>query len=467
MSHKHRKRDRQRSNKTRVAKQSAGNPASPTSGEATRSPSKLRWILGLGLLAIGLAGGYLYYVSQDPALDLPQPDLSQVEPAVKEAVEIANRNVLQAPASADAWGTLGLVYLAYEIRDAAALAFRQALQRQSDNYRWPYYLAITLAETDRQQALDYLAQAASFSDAQPAVLCRYAEFLLDQRELDQAESVFQRVLQRRSEEPRASLGMARIAFARNDLAASRQWAEQAVARAPGRSDVLELLAQVYHRLGERKLADQAMRQLQQLSQRAMVWPDPLMSEVALIRRDATVLAVMAEETRRVQRFEQSIELWKQVIQLQPRSPFRRARLAVTHIEAGQPDQAERVVDQALADFPNSEQLMLLKSQLRRAQQDWEEALVWCDRAIQQKADYDEALVEKARLHAQRNQTSAALDAYRHAVNVAPQHVEARMEFAKLLIAKGQKQQAREQLLVLARLAPEWQETQTLLESLSD
>src|SRR5581483_4124969 len=81
-------------------------------------------------------------------VEIPQPALSTVDPPVQEQIKsaqatlasmISQQPVASTSQKADAFGTLGEIYQAYEFDDAAVACYRNATKLEPQAFRWPYY----------------------------------------------------------------------------------------------------------------------------------------------------------------------------------------------------------------------------------------------------------------------------------------------------------------------------------------
>ncbi|MDX1390646.1 MAG: tetratricopeptide repeat protein, partial [Acidobacteriota bacterium] len=85
----------------------------------------------------------------DGPLEVPRPDLSALDEASREAVEIERAEldtVLEDPSAtaerrAVAYAEAGMMYQAYGLYDAAEVCYRNVLDLDPGDYRWQYYLA--------------------------------------------------------------------------------------------------------------------------------------------------------------------------------------------------------------------------------------------------------------------------------------------------------------------------------------
>src|SRR5262245_66656978 len=90
--------------------------------------TRRRWF-ALGVLALVVFGGvglYRYGNSKPAAPDPPAPDLSQVDPAIRQVIETERERVGREPQSGVAWGRLGMAYYAHIFGHEAMACFEQA-----------------------------------------------------------------------------------------------------------------------------------------------------------------------------------------------------------------------------------------------------------------------------------------------------------------------------------------------------
>src|SRR5947209_536929 len=94
------------------------------SAEGRRSSQRrlIRVIVGLCVLTgTGLAGWYVWHASG--AVEPPRADLSSAEPELVKAVDEARTAVRKSPRSANAWGHLGMLFLAHAFLPEAEECF--------------------------------------------------------------------------------------------------------------------------------------------------------------------------------------------------------------------------------------------------------------------------------------------------------------------------------------------------------
>jgi tetratricopeptide (TPR) repeat protein len=246
----------------------------------------------VGVLAAGVAlwlgrGLWLWVATPAPPV-IASPDM---DPLVAQAIEAARDRIRWAPLSGSAWGELGMVLRAHQIEGGVELCFRQAERLAPGDPRWPYLLALTLLANgpDPAPALGHLERAAELAGEEPAPRLRLGEVLLDQGRADEAEGHFRQVLAADLANPRAHLGLARVAHQRGDWRQSLDHLTKSASGAPNVKATRALLAEVYNRLGDRAAAEQQLRRLATLPDDGD-WLDPYVEQV--LRRRVGVWAAV-------------------------------------------------------------------------------------------------------------------------------------------------------------------------------
>jgi tetratricopeptide (TPR) repeat protein len=231
-------------------------------------------VVGAFLVLRGGLGYWYQFTMPAP----PMSVLTDTDPAVARAIKAARIQVDRNRGSADAWGHLGKVLRAHEFEADSNFCFRQAEKLNPSDPRWPYLLGRSLRASDPDEAMACLQRSVrhSRSGISPSMLL--GELLMDRGRLDEAEVQFRFVVDHDRDNPRASLGLGRIAFSRNQLEQSRDYLVRAAANAPKTKMIHASLAQLYSRLGDSKAAAAELRLVESLKD-DFSWPDPYMDEV--------------------------------------------------------------------------------------------------------------------------------------------------------------------------------------------
>jgi tetratricopeptide (TPR) repeat protein len=205
----------------------------------------------------------------------------------------ARQTVLDAPRSATAWGEYGLVLRAYAQHAGADVCFRTAAALDPADGRWPYLLGIHLAGTDPAAAVEWLRKAAGASipdDTREVVRLRLAETLLAADRPEEARAVL-------GPEPPASargrLAVARVAAATGDDRRAAELLSDLATHPAAARQALTLQSQIYQRQNRPAVAGETSRRA--LAAPDVPWPDPIADEVA--RRDHSWAGRLDEAAR--------------------------------------------------------------------------------------------------------------------------------------------------------------------------
>jgi len=235
------------------------------------------WLISLVLLAVLAAVGVDLRVRSRAAALLPQlPNLSNQPAAVIEHVKNADAQARRAPASADAVGTLGMVYHSDLFYDAAAEAYQAAATLAPGDWRWPYLLVLVhLERGETAQAATRLREIVAAHPGLTLAWLRLGDAEFKRARYQEADEAYGRaetgngpVTEVPATKPArrdtipvgayAALGGARVALQQGQVERARQSLEKLVADAPRFGVAYRLLGDTYQRLGA---ADKAARQV--------------------------------------------------------------------------------------------------------------------------------------------------------------------------------------------------------------
>ena len=213
-------------------------------------------------------------------IDIPEPaDLALVEETLLlTAIEKAQQAVRSSPEDADAWGTLGHVYLSHGWEEAAIPCYRQASLLDPGEFKWLYLLGRLQQQREPEGAVEHLTRAIRLkSEYAPAHLYLAAALRILGR-FDEAQQHLRRAKLLQPNNPFSELWLGEIALASGELEQARTHLEEAVDLNPGQSEAHVLLAQIATALGDTEAAKRhahAARRVSRYSELA----DPLWWDV--------------------------------------------------------------------------------------------------------------------------------------------------------------------------------------------
>lgn len=397
----------------------------------------------------------------------PPPDVARthLDAEVAKAIDDARAAVEHSPRSAAAWGKLGMVFQAHELYAEARLCYDRAESLDLRSARWPYLRGLTLLATDREAAVEQFRRAAQRDPGEPVIQNRLAEMLLAQGQFDEAEKYFQGVLKRNPRDPRAHLGLARVASSRRDWERSLEYLRQAATLAPNVKAMHSLAAEIQARLGNQAAADKASRRAAELGDFA--WPDPYLDEIEPLQTGVEARIHRALRLNRDRRsWDEAVRLAADTAQTYP--DYYRAWVAWGMILLLQeaPAAAERPLREALRLRPDGVD----------AHNTLATSFVWQKKFAEAAACYRDLIALNPR-HADAHhqlaiclshlgEAAEAIEMLRAAVRCKPDFAEAHRDLADLLARSGRRAEAGRHAQDAVKLAPADPRAKKLLERLS-
>jgi len=282
--------------------------------------------------------------------DVPRPDIAGAPAAVIAAVRDARQAVLDDPEDAGAWGHYAIVLHAHAWTDEAATAYRAAMQRAPDAYRWPYLLGILLTPQDPVAAEAALATACRLQPDDIPAQRRRADLLerLDRR--DAARDIYQALLAKDADNAFARLGLGRVALHDGDITAAIEHLERAARALPDSRRAWSALARAYARADRTADAERAARVAASLDQQDdhAGASDPVYYQVLAAARHAEGALRRSEMFRRAGRLDEALAAARRATELDPDNAYAWAGLGRILVQMGQyaaaRDAAERAID---------------------------------------------------------------------------------------------------------------------------
>lgn len=352
-------------------------------------------------------------------IDSPDDELTAY---LKAMIQTA-RNL---PKSALRRGQLAMAYDVNGFRDAALATYDQAESLDPDDFRWPYFSALLMAQKGlHEPALEKLQQALAIeADYPPAWLWR-GSWLLDLGRPDAAAAAFERARDLGAG-PAATFGRARVLIAQGQHAEAAAVLEP-LAQRSAHPHIYRTLGQVWRALGRIEQARTALA-LGSDTQ-TLGWEDDRLRErTAYIRGYASF--DFAQELSAAGRVDEALEILERLHEQHPNKHCGRQQdffftcnllnsLSIAHSRADHTKRALEVVQLGLA--LNSEFIpfhMTIASYYRR-QRDLRNALQHVHTAIQLNPMLGVAHKQKGRLLVGLGRPKAAKAAFETALRLSP------------------------------------------------
>lgn len=187
------------------------------------------------------------------------PELSQLSASIQDQIRTQYDRVVQLRESdegslaalSEAHGELGMILMATDLDATATDAFLHAHAQDSDELRWPYYLAQLLRENgDTDGAIEFYRRSLRLDPAYLAAQVWLGEVYLDANRSEDAESSFRQALDVNPSSAAALSGMGRAALAVGDADGAVEYLEQALDAGPTAWNLHYSLAAAYRSLGD-------------------------------------------------------------------------------------------------------------------------------------------------------------------------------------------------------------------------
>jgi tetratricopeptide (TPR) repeat protein len=395
----------------------------------------------------------------------PAPDLSRIDPALSRQLTDLSALIRRLEEEgggtaerAEAYGTLGHLYLYYGLHEAARECYRSAAGLAPGDFRWPYYHGVLEADDgDAAAAARAFRAALALAPEDLPSWVRLGQAELDLDQPGSADERFRRALEIEPGLAAAWYGRGQVALREGRPADAAAHLERALGLAPQDPLIHYALAQAHRRQGDRERADRHLALYQEARGRRVEsrvpMADPLMAAMGRITAVSSYGLVVALAGQRERfpdlqffrfalgtleglrgaalRLEQDLSAWPG--ERQPGEKVVVGRLwyllGGVAVQAGQNELAAERFRRALELLPD-----LDHGRIERA------------RALLAVGTRAEAAAELARVFEAAPAPADALDA-------DPSYVDGRLSLGLLLLDAGEPERALRQLKVAARRRP--------------
>lgn len=428
---------------------------------------------------------------------LPPPAHGGLEPAIERQLLEARSAVDRLSADGDtaprdlaaAYGSLGELYLLYDLARDAEPCLREAAARDPSEPRWPYLLGVLLqGEGELEGAATALRATLALRGDDVAALLRLGDVLLDGARAEEARPVFARALELEPRSAKALDGLGRAAFAARDYDQAIERFENALALQPAASSMHYRLGMAYRARGD---AERARLHLEQSGGGPVTFPDPVLDAAHRRVTGVGALIVVGQLAARAGAAATAEARFREALALDPESPEAHHALgsfyeeqgrtgdALEHYvaaldlgiansalglhtgrllrETGRAREAVAVLERAASSAPDSSLIATELAAALAAAGDRDRAIDAHGRAIELEGDARSRallLFHRAGLLADARRSAEAEADLSHAVTLAPDLAEAHLNLGTLCARRGDLAAAASHLERAAELAPQ-------------
>lgn len=285
--------------------------------------------------------------------DIPQPDLTGVDPQVQEQVHAAQSKLAGALAQSDAahtaeaFGNLGQIYQAYSFNSAALDCYVNASRLDPRSFRWSYYAGYLRQESGDAEAAEHDYQhALTLKPNNGPTLLRLGDLELTLNHPDVAKEYFTRAATLHTPSAAALIGLGKVALLERQYGTALKYFTQALAREPQASSIHYQLSMAYRGLGD------LVHMQEQLQARGNVEPtvhDPLLDEIDALKQGKVGLLDRGNMAMRDKHYSEAAAAFRQMVRLNPSDPIGYKYLGIALAASGN-------IDEALKEYAHSLQL---------------------------------------------------------------------------------------------------------------
>jgi tetratricopeptide (TPR) repeat protein len=425
------------------------------------------WAILAAIVALAIVGGGLRWGLWDspPTPTLP-PEVASEDPELAEAINRARSRVTARPEDATEWGRLGQTLLANGLSDPARICFSRAQELDATEPRWAYLEGVSLLLRDPMAAIpcwQHAAERARGDELALTARLRWAEALMANDRLVEADEILRQELVTHPENVRLHFDLGSLASARSDSAGAidqfRRCGNDPACRRKAATNLAALLSLQ----GKSDEAASFAAQAERLPPDSD-WPDPFLSEIALMTLGRDGLFIQAEKQQQMGNVGLAEQMFYEVIQRYPDEARAYAKLGMILTERGDYARAEGTLRDGLRRSPDHVQcLFLLAAALfhqaerrgfdrEESQAKLREAAASAARAVELKPDHGFAHLYRGLALKHLGQQREALASMREAARCTPEATDPHLHLGQALWEAGQVDEGRRELETAIRLA---------------
>ncbi len=433
-----------------------GMPPGRAAFDSVTAPAPFIWALRalLAALAVLLAAPALSaadplsqpqpveYAGQAIRLEpIPVPDLSEVEPEVRETLEKQRADTAEALEKrvsrrllAKAFGKLGEAYHAHHVYIPAEPAYVNASRLDPDSPRWPYFLGYLGEQTTQlEKSVQAYRRVLELDPGNEHARLRLALVLLELNRDQEAAKLLQRPFHDEALQPLVDYALGRIALKQHRFGEAAERLERFLAAQPNASRAYYPLAMAYRGLGE---TDKARTVLARFGDGRVRIPDPMVDYLDGLMRGGLARLHQGLVALLERRYDDAVEAWGQALKLNPDNVALRVSYARALFLAGDDDAARKQLAEALRRDPDHPLANFLMGLLVQADGDLDGALAHYRRAIAAEPNHAGAHYFKGLIEYRRGQYAQAAEDLAVAARASVRNHTARLYQALALLRAG-------------------------------
>ena len=382
----------------------------------------------------------------DRLLDLPEQDLSALEPAVAEQLkhsrELVHKLMIKDSHSqdlADALGELGKLYQAYELNQGAETAYYNARRLDPNQFQWSYYLAHLYLDTGKpQQALELFLQ---IETVHPQPVLMHIHIGEAYQALNRLAEARQSYLQAFYLQPGSAAVLARLgelAVEEKQYHSAISFLNSALTRRPDANRLHYPLAMAYRGLGD---TAQAVIHLRQRGSVGIQPDDPWIKDLQNIIQGERSYLLRGKLAYSAGRYAESIDAFRTALTYNKDSARAHINLGTALMQTGKKKEALEQYLEALSLEPDNMTIAYNLGFLYSSSGKYTDAIPYLEKVITNNPEDANAHQLLAQALEKNLRSDEAMEYYRKTVLLDPTAENAWLGGVRLLVQNGDYQKA--------------------------
>lgn len=309
---------------------------------------------------------------------LSSPQQAMIHQAV---AGIQNASQQEPQIQAQAWAELARCLHAFDLRQQAMDAYRNAVQLLPGTASYSYLQGHLLQEMGHlEEAMASFQNTAQLEPTYIPNLLAIGELQRQNADYEAAAKAFNQVLSLDEKNVMATASLATLALDQKEYERALNWAQKGLAQAPQVKQLHDLAAIALRHLGQVEASERATEQSRNVAGK-MPMSDPYLWEVQRMTQRDQILVDEALEAVTKQQFDRAESLFKEACQWEPQSTMAHYQWARLQHQRGKYTQALETINQAIAvnpkQAPNHQekaQILARMGQFESAMKEFEQAI---------------------------------------------------------------------------------------------
>jgi tetratricopeptide (TPR) repeat protein len=351
-------------------------------------------------------------------LDVPAlPEyISGFDSRVREALNVAQRELQADPSDPELWMKLGMIFEAHSEASQAEARYLQAIELRPGQAKWWYRLAIARETSDKVElALEALLKSIECDSSYGPAHWRRGQWCLEMGATALARECFESAQEIDRADPAPRIGLARVHLwlGENEAAVALLEGSELL-NGPNGPWAQRQLGTAYQRLGQE---DKARPLLASSRSAKPNYGDPWKSEISVYRRGMAAINRQARQLITARQTTEAIRILEEARQLEPRHiPILRT-LGAAYAAAGRMQDSLEVLHAATALDPDNGELLVDETWAIALGGDLEGALTRVLEIIEESPSNAKAFALKAQLMLDLGKGEEAIASYQRATDL--------------------------------------------------